>query len=379
MLRYAKVAPDGDVDSYTGPPDLKERVDAEEALTPSEVADEAGSLAGEVRAQADATRVRWLRAQISGIETASRKIAGESIPFADLVERCYGVRPQLVPDDVLAETHAKLERALGGKGDIRDRAAAWLATQVVPPNRVAPALEDLAGHLREWTSRELGLPEGEEVSLSTTSGVAWMGFAEYEGMLKTRVVVNTDIPMWSFRLAEFVTHEIYPGHHTENILKEVELIGGRGYVELAVFAAPAQKAFLTEGVADAGFDTAFAPDPDAAAAELVRPLGVPYDTEVAAAFRQAKRMLENLAVNARILLDEGRVSLGELRPYLRRWMLEDDDYVERMAKNVESFPWHPYPVSNALARPICSGWVGRDRGRLRRLLAEPLTSADLTA
>jgi hypothetical protein len=90
-------------------------------------------------------------------------------------------------------------------------------------------------------------------------------------------------------------------------------------------------------------------------------------------------VLENIGANARILLDEGRLSLDEVRPYLRRWMFEDDGYVDRLARSVEDFPWHPYTVSNALARPICSRWVQGDPGRLRRLLAEQLTTVDLVA
>ena len=377
VLRYAQVGPKGDVDSYSGPPELRERVEREPSPSAAEVADEARSLAAQVASDPDAARRRWLTAQLAGIEAASRKLAGESIPFRELVKRCYDVEPQLVPDEVLAEAHAELDSVLAGSGDVRDRTCAWLDTQLVPPDRVAPALEELTGHLRDWARDAIGLPDGEALSLSTTGGERWIGLAEYEGDLRTRIVVNTDVPMWSYRLAEFVTHEIYPGHHTENVLKEVELISGRGYAELAVFAAPAQKAFLTEGVADAGFDAAFGTEPDVASAELVRPLGIPYDSEVAAAVRHAKRVLENLGVNARILLDEGRLSVEDLRPYLRRWMFEDDDYVDRLARSVEDFPWHPYAVSNALARPVCSAWVAGDAGRLRRLLAEQLTTADL--
>jgi len=377
VLRYAKVAPEGDVDSYTGPLELRERVEGEEPPTPAELADEARLLAAELTAERDATRVFWLAAQLAGIEAACRKLAGERIPFVELVQRCYDVEPRLVPDDVFAEAHAKLARALPGRGDVRQRARAWLETQVVAPDRLGPALEELAGHLRDWTREAIGLPDGERIDFSTTSGERWFGFADYEGELRTRIVLNTDIPMWSYRLAEFVTHEIYPGHHTENVLKEVELIRRRGYLELAVFAAPAQKAFLTEGMADAGFAAAFGPTADNAVAEVVRPLGIPYDPEVASALRRTKHTLEHLSVNARILLDEDRMTPDDVRPYLRRWHLESDDYVDRLARNIKDFPWHPYTVSNALARPLCTRWVGRDPGRLRRLLTEQVRTADL--
>ena len=39
-------------------------------------------------------RTRWIEAQLLGLETVARRLAGEAIAFADEVERCYGVRPQ---------------------------------------------------------------------------------------------------------------------------------------------------------------------------------------------------------------------------------------------------------------------------------------------
>jgi hypothetical protein len=138
VLRYARVAPEGEVDSYTGPPELRQRVESEDPPTPAELADEARSLAGAVAAAPDATRVWWLAAQLPGIEAACRELAGERIPFVELVERCYGVAPRPVPDDALAEAHAKLDRVLEGRGDVRPRAERWLETQVVPPDRLAP-------------------------------------------------------------------------------------------------------------------------------------------------------------------------------------------------------------------------------------------------
>jgi hypothetical protein len=46
-------------------------------------------------------------------------------------------------------------------------------------------------------------------------------------------------------------------------------------------------------------------------------------------------------------------------------------------RNIEDYPWQPYAVSNALAYPLCRRWVAGDRTRLRRLLAEQLTTEDL--
>ena len=43
-------------------------------------------------------RAGWLDAQLLGLETVARRLAGEEIAFADEVERCYGIRPERVPE-----------------------------------------------------------------------------------------------------------------------------------------------------------------------------------------------------------------------------------------------------------------------------------------
>ena len=83
---------DGLVDAYYGDPAVKVRIDAEPLRAPAAlVADAARLLEG---LDGDEQRARWLRAQLVGLETVARKLAGEELEFADEVERCYGIRPR---------------------------------------------------------------------------------------------------------------------------------------------------------------------------------------------------------------------------------------------------------------------------------------------
>src|SRR5690606_15063731 len=80
----------------------------------------------------EARRRRWLRAQAVGLHTTARRLAGEPIAYADEVEACYGVRPAAIPDDVFAEAHRRLDEALPGTGDLRERVIAWREGHAVP-------------------------------------------------------------------------------------------------------------------------------------------------------------------------------------------------------------------------------------------------------
>jgi hypothetical protein len=83
---------DGLVDAYYGPPELAERVEAEALQAPSKLAADAAELQ-------ESSDDGWLRAQLVGLQTVARRLAGEEIAFEDEVERCYGIRPQKAPEE----------------------------------------------------------------------------------------------------------------------------------------------------------------------------------------------------------------------------------------------------------------------------------------
>jgi hypothetical protein len=75
---------EGLVDAYYGPPEIFERVEAEELRGPSRlVRDAAGLLTSLEDDGLDETRRRWLHSQLVGLETVARRLAGEEIAYED--------------------------------------------------------------------------------------------------------------------------------------------------------------------------------------------------------------------------------------------------------------------------------------------------------
>src|SRR5690606_4700187 len=105
---------DGFVDAYYGPPVLAERVAAEPVQPPGQLLGDAAGLVADLDAGVDAddvdpSRRRWLRAQAVGLHTSARKLAGESIGYADEVEWCYGVRPTFRDEGAFDAAHRRLD------------------------------------------------------------------------------------------------------------------------------------------------------------------------------------------------------------------------------------------------------------------------------
>ena len=373
---------DGLVDAYYGPEALAAAVDDESPRPlPALVAD-ARSLVADLDAgdgDLDATRRRWLRAQTAGLHTAARKLAGEDVAFVDEVESCYGVRPEFVDHDVLAEAHRRLDEVLPGSGPLAERYDAWRTSHHIPVDRVDAAVHTLAEDFRDRTRRQFGLPDGEAVRFELVTDEPWSGFNYYEGGLRSRVAINTDLPISSTAIAHLVAHEAYPGHHTEHCRKEVGLVRRRQQVEESIFLVGTPQCLLAEGLADLALEALLGPDHEPVVAELLVPLGIRYDTEVVAAVAGAGEALSAVRGNAALLLhDRGRPE-EEAVAELERWGLLAHDRAVKSVAFLTHPTWRAYIFCYVAGLPLCRTFVDGDPARFERLLTEQLVPADLAA
>jgi hypothetical protein len=358
---------DGLVDAYFGPPELKERVDAEPPLAASELAEEA-------RALGECARTGWLRAQLHGCETTARRLDGDAIGWSDEVERCYGVRPQRTAESVYEAAHERLDEALPGNADLGERYRTWVDRQALPVDALLPASSRFAAALRGRTAELLGLPDDEEAVLELVQGEPWAAFNYYLGGRRSRVVVNTDLPVYSHRVPELIAHEIYPGHHTEHAWKEALLVDGEGNYGEAIFLVGTPQSTVSEGIASLAREIV---DADALAPGVYAELGVPYDAETAEAVRDAREALDTVGVNAALLLHEEGASREDAVSYVERWHLVPREHAEKSVDFITHPTWRAYVSCYASGYELCKRWVDGDAQRFRRLLTEQLSTAEL--
>jgi len=324
-------------------------------------------------------RRRWLRAQVVGILTTARRLAGEPIGYAQEVESCYGVRPQLVPEEEFAAAHRRLEEALPGSGPLGQRLIAWRESHAVATDLLPGAIGSLADDLRERTQRLFGLPQGEQVEFELVTDKPWSGFNTYLGGLRSRVSVNTDLPVLSTSLAHLVAHEAYPGHHTEHCRKEVGLVRRRHWLEETIFLVGTPQCLVAEGLADLGLEVLLGARPEPIVAEHLRPLGIRYDTEVIAAMSEASEALGAVRANAAWRLHAEGADPETVVDEVARWGLLPR---ARAAKAVEFLlhpTWRAYVTCYVDGLRLCRQFVAGDPERFRELLSEQLLPADLAA
>jgi hypothetical protein len=360
---------DGLVDSYYGPPEIQQRVESEEPRAPADLVADAGRLREE-------NESAYLDAQLLGLETVARKLAGEEIPYADEVERCYGIRPHRVSEETFERAHRELDEALPPDGTLAERYQRWREGDAVPVDRLPAILQALTGRLRGLTSQRFGLPERETARLDFVTDEPWAAYNYYLGGLTSRVAVNTDVSLNASFVAELMAHELYPGHHTEHAWKESRLYRDEGRLEESALMIGAPQSLIAEGIAGLAIDMVVE-DHDGFAAEVLGEFGIDYDADAGRRIREARGPLERVVPNAALLLHEDGISPDEAQAYIQRWGLVSEKRATHNVSFITHPVWRSYITTYADGDRLCREWVTDDPERFKRLLTEQLTPADL--
>jgi len=374
---------DGLVDAYYGPPGLRRRIDAAPPRPLGALIAEAGRLVADLDAGDDSAlddrRRAWIRAQVVGLHTVGRSLAGEPVGYVDEVEACYGVRPEPVAEEELRAAHQRLDDVLPGSGGLRDRYIAWRESQTVPPETLEAAIRSLADDFRERTDRAFGLPDGEHVEWVLEHDKPWAGFNYYLGNLRSRVAINIDLPMLSPALGHLVAHEAYPGHHTEHSRKEVGLVRSKGHLEETIFLVGTPQCLVAEGLADLGLETLVGERPEETIAGHLRPLGIPYDAEVVAAVASAGEALAAVRGNVALLIHVDGAGPDEAVAAFERWALLPRNRAEKAVQFLTDPTWRAYIFCYIEGVSRCRQFVDGDIERFQRLLIEQFLPSDLVA
>ena len=368
---------EGLVDSYYGPAEIKERVDAEELRDPAALAEDAARLRDSLDGLEDDRR-NWLTAQLGGLETAARKLGGADLSFEEEVELYYGVPARRTPDSEFQAAHDALDAVLPGDGSLEERYRVWREDDAIPADRLAELIARLNERLRERAVGLVGLPEGESVEYEYVSDKPWTAFNNYCGDLRSRIEVNTDAPSVPDAVVEWIAHETYPGHHTEHAWKE-QLFARAGRLEETIVLIPTPQSVVSEGIATIAAEITLGDERPAFTASVIEGIGVPYDPDLSRAVMKAYEPFEGVGTNAALMLHVDGASPDEAREYVTHWALASKERAERVISFVTDPTWRSYITTYPNGYRLVREFVDGDVARFKRLLTEQLTPADLAS
>ena len=385
----------GLVDGYFGPAELKARVDTEQLRSPARLREDVVALTDRVAHEVDdAERRDWLTAQIRALEAHAAGLAGEPLPYEELVARAMGFAPPRHDEAEFRDALAVLDARLPGAGAVNDRIAAWDRQLEIPVDRLLAVVDWLVGRFRERADRLFGLPPGEDLRVSLVTNQPWSGYNWFHGGRRSRVDINTDLPVRAPDLVHTVAHETYPGHHLEHAWKEADLVDEQARLEASILLINTPECPISEGLADLGTDFAA---PLAERADLLvelferAGLAVANDAtraretaELAVALAGPRQAIGAIRGNAAFLLHADGRSHDEVLTYLQ----EVGGYTRELAAKRLEFIEHPlwktyvfvYAEGEALLRTWLEAAPAPDRvARFGRLLHEQVTPGRLLA
>jgi hypothetical protein len=363
---------EGTVDAYFGPPELAAEVRAADPVDPKTLAAGAESLLGELDDG-------WLRDQVAGLQTFARVVAGETLAYADEVERCYGVRPERTDDAAFADAHARLAELLPGDGALAERYQSWRKESNVSRDELDQVVTAVIAEARAWTAQVVDLPAGEGVQLEIVQDKPWGGFCYYLGDLQSRIELNADLPRSADEVVHLALHETYPGHHAERCVKEQVLVRDGGRLEETIVLVPTPQSLIAEGIAELAPALLLGGEGGAALAEVVQAAGLDFDLGRVLAIERAFAPCEWVEVNAALMLYEDGAGEAETRAYMERWGLMTPERSAHIIRFLREPTSRSYVLNYSAGRELCERWVGGDLGRFRRLLTEQIRVGDLLA
>src|SRR3984957_10566838 len=134
-LRFDRIE-SGYVDAFTGDPGLRRAVENEPQARPSDLAQRADELLGEIPASLDSARADFIAAHLRALACAGRKFAGEPVGFVDEVRAYFDVSIDKGDPEQYRQAHVLLDDSLGGSGDLADRMQAHRVHDEIPPDRL---------------------------------------------------------------------------------------------------------------------------------------------------------------------------------------------------------------------------------------------------
>jgi hypothetical protein len=370
----------GYVDAYFGPPANKTAALAGAIPEPRALLARAEQLAARVALEPlPVMRRDYLTSQLRAMAATLRRLSGEIIPYADEVRLLFDIEPAATPEARFDEAIRDLDALLPGEGPIGPRMIAWRDRSTISPETALRLIDLIAPELRRRAEAIVSLPAGEAVEFALVSDQPWSGYNWYLGDARSRVELNTDLPIHAVRLTELLAHEAYPGHHVEHALKErLYRFGGRGEHAIQLINTP--ECVISEGIATLAEGMVFTPDDLARfRTEVVYPAaGIDGDPEREIAIAAAQRALRAVPGNAALLLHAEHRDSEEVVAYLERYALSSEAEARQRLRFIADPLWRAYIFTYHAGYDLLGAWLAtadeaERRDRFRTLLTEPVT------
>ncbi|MFX0032052.1 MAG: hypothetical protein ACFE8V_05485 [Promethearchaeota archaeon] len=381
-LRTGKLI-EGFVDAYYGPPELSDLVDNEKLISPNTLLESCKNLQSQLDEQDFIEeRMRFLKKTLRAIETSLNITSGKKIPFLEKVFKIYDIKPELFDDSEFYKLYTELDSIFKGSSALSDRLNDFREQHKLSINNLENIFKKASKKIREKTYELFPdlFPNEEEISIDFVKDKPWGAYNWYQGKFKSRIDINIDIPLDCVSVLRFLTHEAYPGHHTEHVVKEQKLYIEQKRFENSILLILAPEAVISEGIGNTAADVLFT-DQEKGSFILNELCHEPsnLDLVLIISYYQSQgkmlKILNNIAIHAH----EDGWSDDELIKYTLDFNLVPEKYIKQQLKLIRHPLWSSYVFNYAYGENLIKEKFGNHPSpqNFKKLLVNSILPSDL--
>jgi hypothetical protein len=368
----------GYIDAYFGPEEVKAEALSRDKVAIATLSREAARLAQAIaESEFETQRAEFLTAQVIAMQTTLRLLQGEHLPLAQEVELLYGLAPEWVDESRFEEAHRQLDALLPPGENLAARMTAYKKAAEVSVDAALPLLNEIRLRLRTLARQRFSLPTAEDFELVMVTDKPWSGYNWFLGKSRSRIEINTDLPLRATNFLTLMAHEGYPGHHTELSFKETRLLHEKNWQEHGIALINTPSCSISEGIANCALDTLLTAEEQLAwEIDLFARAGLKLDAAWASQVRTAFKPLTRITGNAAFLLYEQGRSKEDVAAYIEKWGLSSPVEARKSVEFISHPLYRSYIFNYTLGVDLLERLFevkGNRQTWFTRLLTEPIT------
>lgn len=375
---------DNYVDSYSGPPELRQMVE-KERNSPKNLLQQCRSLKHKIKDQGFGnTREKHLERMLLSMKTSLKILNGESIPYFEQLRALLDIEPVFIDDSTLFKLIDELNNLYQGKGILYNRASRVWEKGAIPKEQILETFTLAMQIVRDKTYELFPdlLPEAENVAIAGTVDSNFMLYCWYLGNFKSKIEVNmklNNIITWHNLLLN-ASHEGYPGHHVQLTMRDKVLYQEQGQFENSILLMNTPQLVIVEGIASLSLNVLYSiREQEELALKSFCPNPSEYDIEFLIKVREIWQKIihfdTNLAIHAHVD--------GWKNDQLLQFLLELDLFPEDFCRQYIRFIQNPitsvYPFMSYEGEKLIQNKFGMHPSikDFRMLLTQPILPSDL--
>jgi len=354
------------IDSYIGPESLKTKVEKEELFTAKNLIKDTKRLKNKIdNIKFENSRKKFIKKHLLAFQTILEILNNDNINFKKQVKNILDLDLVWTDEKVFEEGLKLFKDGLPGSGDLNQRYNEWLQrnTYFFDDNqKMLSLINELIKVVRDYSKNIVNIPN-DDVIVELVSNKNYGASTRYIGNLKSKLKINKDIPFNFFQAIPLIAHELYPGHHTEFLMKEKYLVHDKGYFENQVFLLNSPQLVVSEGIGEIAFDMIISNDYFLSylVNEIYRKYKIKINDVNLKSLLQASRInsIDQIANNAVMMFEDGR-SEDEIKKYVGKYTLQPDFMLEHLLSNIKSSQFKKiYSITYYQGKKLVQDYINR--------------------